>query len=65
MGRIARKECRVDEPALLLVRESNSVLHTNDFPCEQIGAGLPELAAFFNRDHAGGPRVWVHPDTGR
>jgi len=31
MGRIARKECRVDEPALLLVLESNSVLHTNDF----------------------------------
>ena len=26
------KECRVDERSLLLVRESNSVLHTNDFP---------------------------------
>jgi hypothetical protein len=40
------------------------VLHTNDSLSEQIGGGLPELAAF-NRDHAGGPRVWVHPDAGR
>jgi hypothetical protein len=30
VGHIARKECRV-EPALLLVRESNSALRTNDF----------------------------------
>ena len=58
-------ECRVDEPALLLVRESNSVLRTNDSAKRNRSAPARlNLGSSFNRHNARAKEVRVPVHAG-